>query len=188
MAFKYYLPDANNAPKPHEARKNAVIIIGANGAGKSHLGAWMERHDKEDRIHRIGGQRNLSFNAKINLKSYSEATDIIIYGHPDVKGKDYKWDHEKYTTKLIDNFESVLAALIALNNKGESAFFKSCKAAEQEGRGHPNTPETVLDKFTRVWDAIFPQRRLLLDDAKFYAAFRKEEAERKIFRNRNERW
>ena len=108
MTFTYYLPDANNAPEPHETEKNAIIIIGANGSGKSHLGAWMEMHDKEDRIHRIGGQRNLSFNAKINLKSYSEATDIIIYGHPDVKGKDYKWDHEKYTTKLIDNFENAV--------------------------------------------------------------------------------
>ncbi|WP_448339002.1 DUF4435 domain-containing protein [Desulfovibrio piger] len=177
MTFTYYLPDANNAPEPHETEKNAIIIIGANGSGKSHLGAWMEMHDKEDRIHRIGGQRNLSFNAKIHLKSYSEATDIIIYGLPDVKEKRFKWDQKKYTTKLIDDFESVLAALIALNSKEESAFFKSCKAADQEGSDHPDTPETVLDKFTRVWDAIFPQRRLLLDDAKFYAVFQKEEAE-----------
>ena len=78
MTFTYYLPDANNAPEPHETEKNAIIIIGANGSGKSHLGAWMEMHDKEDRIHRIGGQRNLSFNAKIHLKA-TQKRQISLY-------------------------------------------------------------------------------------------------------------
>ena len=177
MAFKYYLPDVNNAPETHETEKNAIIIIGANGAGKSHLGAWMEKQDTEKRVHRIGGQRNLNFNSTITLKNYAEAINIVMYGHSSVKSKDNKWGINHYTTMLINNFENVLAALITLTNKEESAFFKSCKTAEQEGKVHPNTPETVLDKFTRVWDAIFPQRRLLLDDAKFYAVLQKEEAE-----------
>ena len=177
MAFKYYLPDVNNAPETHETEKNAIIIIGANGAGKSHLGAWMELHDKEDRVHRVGGQRKLNFKENINLKSYSEACNIVMYGDSNNKDKRYKWGSKNHTTRLLEDFESVLAALIALKNKDESAFFKSCKAAERDGKVHPNTPETVLDKFTRVWDAIFPQRRLLVDDAKFYAVFQKGEAE-----------
>ena len=179
MAFKYYLPDVNSAPETHETEKNSIIIIGANGAGKSHLGAWMEKQDNEKRVHRIGGQRKLNFNPTITLKNYSESINMIMYGHSIIRNKDYKWGTNHYTTKLIDDFENVLAALIALTNKEESAFFKSCKVAEQEGKVHPNTPETVLDKFTRVWDAIFPQRRLLLDDAKFYAVFQKEEVEKR---------
>lgn len=90
MAFKYYLPDVNNAPETHETEKNAIIIIGANGAGKSHLGAWMELHDKEDRVHRVGGQRKLNFKENINLKSYSEACNIVMYGDSNNKDKRYE--------------------------------------------------------------------------------------------------
>lgn len=177
MAFTYNLPGDNNKPDTHETTKNAVIIIGANGAGKSHLGAWMEKQAKIDRVHRIGGQRKLNFNANITLKSYSESTNSMLFGHPALKNKDYRWRSRNYTTTMLEDFESTLSVFIALKNKDESDFFKSCKAADQEGRMHPKTPKTVLDKFTSVWDAIFPQRRLLLNDAKFYAQFKKGETE-----------
>lgn len=40
MAFTYYLPDANGNKIEYGTSSNAVIIIGANGSGKSKLGAW----------------------------------------------------------------------------------------------------------------------------------------------------
>ena len=92
-------------------------IIGANGAGKSKLGAWIEQQDLEN-IHRIGAQRNLNFNENITLKSYSQAEDIVFWGTAEENqknGKGYRWEWGKsYTTKLMNDFEDVLAALIAL--------------------------------------------------------------------------
>ena len=38
MAFTYFLPDENGNKTEHETTSNAVIIIGANGSGKSKLG------------------------------------------------------------------------------------------------------------------------------------------------------
>lgn len=70
MKFKYYLPDEQSDPIPYETNTNALIIIGANGSGKSKLGAWIERQDFKS-IHRIGAQRSLTFNENIALKSYS---------------------------------------------------------------------------------------------------------------------
>ncbi len=40
--YKYYLPDSNNKPSQRETSVNSLIIIGANGSGKSKLGAWIE--------------------------------------------------------------------------------------------------------------------------------------------------
>ena len=37
---------------------NIYGVIGANGAGKSHLGAWIEQQDLPN-VHRIGAQRKL---------------------------------------------------------------------------------------------------------------------------------
>lgn len=82
MAFTYFLPDENGNKTEHGTTSNAVIIIGANGSGKSKLGAWIEQNDFEN-VHRIGAQRNLNFNENIPLKSYSQAEDLVFYGTAD---------------------------------------------------------------------------------------------------------
>ena len=68
MAFTYWLPDEQGQKQEHKTNNNSVIIIGANGSGKSHLGAWIEQQDLEN-VHRIGAQRNLNFNEDIALKA-----------------------------------------------------------------------------------------------------------------------
>ncbi len=37
--YSYNLPDENNNPVPYTTNNNSIIIIGANGSGKSKLGA-----------------------------------------------------------------------------------------------------------------------------------------------------
>lgn len=79
MSFKYYLPDENGSKKEYETDSNTLVIIGANGSGKSKLGAWIEQQDMEN-VHRIGAQRNLNFQDNVPLKSYSQAEDLVFYG------------------------------------------------------------------------------------------------------------
>ena len=76
--FKYALPDENNNPVSQEIDSNSLIIIGANGSGKSKLGAWIEENDTEN-VHRIGAQRNLNFNEYIPLKSYEKAKNSVLF-------------------------------------------------------------------------------------------------------------
>lgn len=90
MAFTYWLPDEQGQKQKYKTNNNSVIIIGANGSGKSHLGAWIEQQDLEN-VHRIGAQRNLNFNEDIALKSYSQAENFVFYGTNDkdiIKRKD----------------------------------------------------------------------------------------------------
>ena len=77
--FKYWLPNGTGNPEEHTVEQNAVIIVGANGSGKSKLGAWMEEK-RPSEIHRIGAQRKLSFAENIPLKNYSEAENVVLYG------------------------------------------------------------------------------------------------------------
>lgn len=175
MAFTYWLPDERGQGKEYKTDDNAVIIIGANGAGKSKLGAWMELETSED-VHRIGAQRNLNFNENITLRSYSQAENFVLYGTYDedaVKRKDkgYRWDWGKYTTKLLDDFESVLAALIAIKNNENEIFVRCCKEAEKKNINKPDVPITVLDKLQFIWKEVLPQRELVFKDSKFYASF-----------------
>lgn len=178
MAFIYWLPDAQGEKQEHETTSNAVIIIGANGAGKSKLGAWIEQQSSAT-VHRIGAQRNLNFNENITLKSYSQAENLVFWGTDTEIGignKDYRWEWGKYTTKLMDDFENVLAALIALKNNENDIFVLACKEAEETGTQKPQIPITSINKLQFIWNDVFPQRQLSIEDSKFSATFKKDDA------------
>lgn len=179
MAFTYYLPGENGEKIEYGTNFNSVIIIGANGAGKSKLGAWIEQQDFAN-THRIGAQRNLNFNENVPLKSYSQAEDMVFFGTNEKSGqqnKGYRWGFGKeYTTKLINDFNDVLAALIAKTNLDRDKFFEECRIAELAGKEKPHTPLTDLDKLQEIWNEIFPQRKLAYSDTKFSAILQKNDA------------
>lgn len=188
MAFTYWLPNEQGQKQEHRTESNAVIIIGANGSGKSKLGAWMEQQSFAG-IHRVGAQRSLNFGDSIPLKSYSEAENYVLFGTNDQnrvrnndKGARWDWGNS-YTTKLLDDYGNVLAALLALNNNEIASFFDLCRKAEQENKEKPSTPQTVLDKLTQIWKTVLPQRDLIVDDAKFYSSFIRNGAEIKYSAN-----
>lgn len=172
MAFTYYLPDETGKREEHGTGYNSLIIIGANGSGKSKLGAWIEQQNMEN-VHRIGAQRNLNFQENLPLKSYSQAEDLVFYGSNDKsnqKSKSQRWNWGKsYTTKLMDDFDNVLAALIALKNNDNDKYVNECKAAPTRAE-RPDPPFTAIDKLIQIWDEIFPQRKLQVSDAKFLAS------------------
>lgn len=169
MAFTYYLPDETGAKVEYGTNSNAVIIIGANGSGKSKLGAWIEQQDLQN-VHRIGAQRNLNFQENIPLKGYSQAEHSVFFGTDDERelDKGYRWGWGNYTTKLIDDFDNVLAALIALKNIDNENYVKECKAAPTREQ-RPEPPFTAIDKLIQIWDSVFPQRSLEVEDAKISA-------------------
>lgn len=174
--FTYWLPDENSQKQEHTTNSNSIVIIGANGSGKSKLGAWIEQQSF-NAVHRVGAQRNLTFNANIALKSYSQAEDIVFFGTDDKRvqqSKIARWSNGSYTTKMIEDFEAVLAALISLKNNELEIFHADAKEAEKNERPHPHAPETSIDKLIRIWSEVLPQRKIGLEDSKFFAILEKD--------------
>ena len=179
MAFTYYLPDENGKKSEYGTNSNSVIIIGANGSGKSKLGAWIEQQDFEN-VHRIGAQRNLNFKESVSLKSYEDAEDTVFWGTIEEtifkKNKSQRWGSGKgYTTTMMGDFDDVLSALIAITNLKKDSFFKACRDAEAFGSNKPHTPVTDLDRLQEIWNEIFPQRQLEYSDTKFSAILHKDD-------------
>lgn len=175
-SFTYWLPDENGERQEHSTKHNSIVIIGANGSGKSKLGAWIEEIDSNG-THRIAAQRKLNFKENIPLKNYEEAENIVRYGTATLQpnlNKLYRWttNNETPTTRLIDDFEPVLAALLAKQNIQQAYFTAQCKDAEQGNRLKPNVPRMIVDDLEEVWRKVFPQRDLDIDDSKFYAILR----------------
>lgn len=183
MAFTYWLPGEQGKRIECQTDSNAVILLGANGAGKSKLGAWIEQQDFEG-VHRVCGQRSLNFSKHLQLKTYSEAENLVFCGSendhdPNQTRKGFRWgwnENARYTTTLIEDFDYILAALIAQGNNEIGEYFTLCREAELKKQEKPRTPNTVFDKLFRIWQTVLPQRDLVIDDSKFYAIYIKDPA------------
>lgn len=175
MSYKYWLPDVSGRKQEYTTQNNAVIIIGANGAGKSKLGAWIEQQSFTN-VHRVGAQRNLNFNEHIQLKSYSEAENWLFYGNGESKdtNKRQRWGWGHYTTKLMDDFDHVLSTLLAIRNNEISKFHQACVEVGQDKSKWPDTPKTSIQKLIGIWTSVLPQRKLIEDDSQFYAVLNKD--------------
>lgn len=171
--YTYWLPSGpDNKRQDYTTDTNSVIIVGANGTGKSKLGAWMEMQDS-DNVHRIGAQRDINISEHIQQKSYTEASEMLLYGNAsgDQKSKGYRWgwNPKDYTIRLLKDFDDTLAALIALHNDQNQRFVEECREQESHGGRAPHTRKTALENVLDIWDGIFPARELLYSDGQFSA-------------------
>ena len=170
MANKYWLPDQNNNSKlEFEAPNNSVILIGANGSGKSRLGAWMERQEAI-KTHRIGAQRYLALDGEIALRSFEQAEKYLIYGNNGIDQDKWGRWNGRLTTGLLNDYGNVLSALLAKKNKQYDEFIAWCKEQNQQQHAHYEYPETVVDKLISIWNLIFPQRQIRVEDCKVIAS------------------
>lgn len=169
--MKYWLPSKDDGENPVEynAKYNSVIVVGGNGAGKSKLGAWIEQQ-KLSLTHRIAAQRSLVFNPNADIMAYDKAENIVISGyHAKRDDRMHKWDWRKdCTTKLVDDFDASLAAIVAMKNDQLDAFYADCIKAETNGH-RPDPPRTKIEELKDIWKLIFPQRRLIFKSSRFYA-------------------
>lgn len=163
----------------HETTINSIIIIGANGSGKSRLGAWMEKKDFQN-IHRIGAQRSLEFGSFIKQMSYEQATLKLMGGsdHPstDHDGR-WKWDGEKYNyiTSLLSDYEEVLSATWAKQVKQESEYIQRCREKDIAQEPHEAVPKMIVDVLYYIWASVFPHRGISFKDGKVTAFLASEE-------------
>lgn len=177
MAHKYRLPAGKGNITEYEIVSNSVIIIGANGSGKSKLGAWIEKSDFQN-THRIGAQRSLEFGDYINQMSYEKATNKLLSGS-DTQATDHnkrwKWDGEKYnyTSSLLNDYEAVLSATWAKQSKQQSEYIQQCRELELINQPHNPVPEMVTDILARIWASIFPHRDIHFNDGKVTASYQK---------------
>ena len=170
-SYKYILPDQNNNPDEKETNYQSMIIIGANGSGKSRLGAWIEQNSL-DKAHRISAQRSLTFNKYINLKPYEAAKNLLVYGQEiPSENHDFRWNawgYEKfnYIISMLNDYENVLSLLTAMQTKQQDEFIKDCKLKESLEKKHDEVPEMVFDKLKRIWNTVFSHRTIDIKDGK----------------------
>ncbi|WP_314862864.1 DUF4435 domain-containing protein [Porphyromonas endodontalis] len=163
-----------NGVEKEISSNQSFVIIGANGSGKSRLGKYIEDNASEGNSHRISAQRALNIPDFVSLKSFEEASDLLLYGTTDKntierRSKGCKWGWDGYENRLINDFDNLLSSVFALKNKENDKFVQACKENERLSRQHPNAPSTIIDRIIEIWTSIMPHREIILADAKVAA-------------------
>lgn len=133
-----------------------LVVVGANGAGKTRFGSWIEEHNYE-KVHRISAQKSLSMPSSVSTKSIEVAKEELLYGiHNDDKNwlkqygrKNRRWSNN-LNTSLLNDYEKLMV-LLHSEEYEKSVYYKD-HGGER--------PITKLDKIQQIWESVLPHRKL----------------------------
>jgi hypothetical protein len=166
----------------------SIIIIGANGAGKTRLGVHLE-NSLGAGVHRVAAQKSLLLNDTVQLISLERAENSLRFGYPDGT-TDHKlgsrWGNRP-VVHFLNDFDALLQTLFAEHNRVASEHLRQRKLDL-----NIPVPTTKLEKIKVIWDALLPHRKLELfeasikvrpntKDAATYSGSEMSDGERAIF-------
>jgi hypothetical protein len=162
--------------------REPLVIIGANGSGKSRLGAWIEQNqEKPEKVHRISAQRALDFSEYAPLKSLEQAENELFFGIADYQlprygsavfaKNNYRWQLGNRpplsVTPLLNDYDRVLSVLFARKAQRDSQLAKRVRELQLKRKNElPEMPDSPDEVLIRLWNDLLPHRKLLIEDGK----------------------
>lgn len=141
---------------------SSVVITGANGSGKTRLGAWLElESNQKDIVRRISAQKSLSMPDFSHTSAIEEAECDLKYGYHDVKQvssnpshwkNSQRWGQKPFTF-LLNDYEKLMVYLFT------ELFQKTLD--HSEGRSSENN--SILHKIKTIWESVLPHRELVIE-------------------------
>ncbi len=156
------LPKKLNSQEPITIDCKNIVVIGANGSGKTRLGTDIEnRYNKE--THRISAQKSLSMPKEVSPKSKLRAESEFLYGNFNEnnpsKNIQFKigsrWGQNP-NTFLLNDYDKLMI-LLHTEEYEESIKFKE---EYKPGQG-TEKPITKLDRIQNIWEYVLPYRKLV---------------------------
>lgn len=144
----------------HIETTQSLLFIGANGAGKTRLGAWIEINSpQKDLVHRISAQKSLSMPDSTTPVAIELAERNLLFGHESWghEHKINKWGQKPATT-LLSDYEKLMVYLFSDETEANAKFKIAAKASTE--RVEP--PVTKIDLVKEVWEKILPHRELII--------------------------
>lgn len=143
----------------------SVVLIGANGSGKTRLGVFIDRSlSSGNEVHRIAAHRSLVLNPNVVPPNLELATRRLRFGteqgtHSHKEG--HRWQGRPAVT-LLSDYDHLLAALYAENNNISVMYRQSMmEGSYKEAR----PPVAKIDLLKSIWGKVLPHRQLVTLDA-----------------------
>jgi len=147
-----------------------LVIIGANGAGKSRMGYWIENNQPGDIfVHRISAQKALTIPSAAEFKTVEIAEKSLFFGYPNPGAHKGHKEGMRYGGEglihEVSDFAQLLATLFARTNLRNEELTK----ATQAKGGYVPVPNSVVDTIIEIWPDIMPQNSISFTDGKVLA-------------------
>ncbi|ENY3129445.1 DUF4435 domain-containing protein [Vibrio cholerae] len=169
MLPKLFLPSQDGSGQKVEVVHNgSLVIVGANGAGKSRLGAWIEKNtDANIVVHRISAQRALDVPEYATVKSLEQSLNDLLWGNenPQYANNSYKWSCKwgnRPETFMQQDYEKVLSTLFATTAERDRKHSEETRLKQE----YIPVEDAPIDVLTKLWDEILPHREIVLRDGK----------------------
>lgn len=169
------LPPSEKHPNGHNLplRNNVLVIVGANGSGKTRMGAWLDSQDVYLR-HRVSAHRSLVFPDSVMPMDYEMAQTRLFTGH---KNKDHyainklhsRWGNQS-ATALLDDFEPLVTLMISESFKVSDSYRVTMLAQNE----YISPPQTRLDLVKSIWETVLPARELVITGNRIEARNRQD--------------
>lgn len=156
---KLILPHANGSMVEIETTQS-VLFIGANGAGKTRLGSWIEiTSPQKELVHRISAQKSLTMPDSTTPVSIEIAEKNLLFGNPDWshKHKAHKWG-QKPATFMLSDYDKLFVYLFSDETEENAKFKVKCRTSSDK----IDPPVTKIDLVKEIWEKILPHRELLI--------------------------
>ena len=129
-----------------------IVVVGANGSGKTRLGVWIEfESGQRDKVHRISAQKSLTMPEVASVAMTEDARLHLFYGNIENYGynsstpvaqlmaakQGTRWG-QRPGTYLLDDFGRLLEYLVTEDYEQSTAY----RRASQETGDRVEPPET----------------------------------------------
>lgn len=147
-----------------------IVVIGANGSGKTRFGIWLEdSNQKHMTVHRLGAQKALMIPEFAPVKNLEQAEkDLLFGGHHESAGVGRKvqdrWGGSP-ATFLLSDYEKLLALLFAKDAERDR---RHTEQTRQTGQYVP-VSDSPIDQIVQVWGYLMPHRTISFCDGKVIA-------------------
>lgn len=139
--------------------KNSVVLIGANGSGKTRMSIWIEENNKDVSVHRISAQKSLNMPSSTNTSDLESSQERFLYGQ-NTDNKDWLKNNGKFQGRwggrpaihLLDDFQYLMQLLFT------EAFQKLWDENKKTS--------TKLFKIKSIWENVILNKTLNIETGK----------------------
>lgn len=174
--MKIRIPNLEGTEKYIE-NKSSIILIGANGSGKTRMSVWIDKNNSELNIHRISAQKSLNLPQMVSPTEMQTAEEEFLYGTTsDDKSwlkqygkKNNRWGNapEIY---LLNDYQKLMQYLMTEN------YEKSIEYRENHKDGNAEFDNvTRLEKIKEIWEDVILHRKIKICAGKIETSNRGEE-------------
>lgn len=144
-----------------------IVLIGANGSGKTRLGIWLEEQLQNNyNVHRISAQKALDIPQFAALRTLEQATKELVFGRSDEHASVARKKHDRYggspATFLLNDYEKLLSLLFARTAERDRKHTEDTK----QSQGYIPVVDSPIDTIVKVWGDIMPHREIKFLDGK----------------------